>query len=195
MSTTSDRPDAPLVSAGESLADLRSLVLTDPDGRPVSLASLAGPVLVVQLVRYFGCLPCQERLVDLDRAADKLSKHGARAVAVGGSADYQARWLADHHHVTMPLLIDADQQMRTSVAVGDLGARLADPRGLVSYGRSLTHGYRPQRMTRDTLRAPGVVILDAELRRQWAHMGRRIGDYPELSEVVDAAARVAGSKR
>lgn len=185
------RAVAPNATVGP--AGLRALVLFDPDGRPVTIGSLAGPLLVVQLARYFGCLPCQEWLVALDRAAGDLAKHGARPLAVAGSADYQARWLANHHGVTMTLLVDPEQTLRASVGVGDLGARLADPRGLVSYGRTLAHGYRPQRVTRDTLRAPGVAILDADLTVRWRHVGRRIGDYPDLGDVIDTVAQIAAT--
>ena len=65
-------------------------------------------------------------------------------------------------------------------------------RGMVSYGRSLAHGFRPQRPTRDTVRAPAVVVLDHALNVRWSHVGRRIGDYPPLPQVLEAVARVAG---
>jgi len=52
--------------------------------------------------------------------------------------------------------------------------------------RTLSHGYRPQRITKDTVRTPGVVILDAQLTIRWRYVGRRLGDYPELAEVLAA---------
>lgn len=58
-------------------------------------------------------------------------------------------------------------------------------RGMVSYGRSLAHGFRPQRPTRDTVRAPAVVVLDHALNVRWSHVGRRIGDYPPLPQVLE----------
>lgn len=181
---------APMSPTGRSA--LASLVLFDPNGDPVPLGDLAGPVLVVQLVRYFGCLPCQEWLVELDRVGERLDAYGARPLAVGGSADYQARWLRDTRGVTMPLLLDPDQRVRDALGVGNLGARMLDPRGMVSYGRSLAHGFRPQRPTRDTVRAPAVVVLDRALDVRWSYVGRRIGDYPPLPQVLEAVARVTG---
>lgn len=170
---------------------LVGLQLRDPEGVPVAFADFAGPLLVVQLVRYFGCLPCQEWLVSLDAAGKELAQFGARPLAVGGSADYQARYLQEQRGVTMPLLLDGNQEFRDVVGIGDLGVRLLDPRGLVSYGRALAAGFRPQRVTRDTVRAPGVVILDQNLAVRWSFEGSRIGDYPELSEVLTATARLA----
>jgi hypothetical protein len=144
-------------------SDLGSIVLADPGGNPTALGDLAGSTLVGQLVRYFGCLPCQEWLLNLDRATDTLAAIGARPVAVGGSADHQARWLRGEMSVAMPLLLDPAHQRRQVLGVGDLGGRLLDPRGLISYGRSRAHGFRPQRVTKDTVRAPGMVILDEQL--------------------------------
>lgn len=118
--------------------------------------TFTSPILVVQLVRYFGCLPCQEWLIDLDRHAGPLAELGAAAIAVGGSADYQARWLQQKRHVCMPLLLDPHHQLRDAVGFGTLGARLLDPRGLSSYIHTLSSGLRPQRVTRDTVQAPGV---------------------------------------
>lgn len=179
-----------MTGASGSLGDV---VLADPDGRPVRLSDLAGPLLVVQLMRYYGCLPCQEWLVALDGAAGELEEGGARAVAVGGSADYQARWLRDHRSVQVPLLLDPHQQVRSLVDIGDLGRRLLDPRGFLSYGASLFHGFRPHLPTRDSVRAPGVVILDAKLAVRWRHVGRRVGDYPPLALVFDTLRKIRES--
>jgi hypothetical protein len=71
------------------------LPLVHPDGRPARLGQFTTEgLLVVQLVQYFGCLPCQDWLIGLDRSTGALADLGASALAVGGSADYQARWLA-----------------------------------------------------------------------------------------------------
>lgn len=169
---------------------LATIELADPDGRPARLGDLDSEFLVVQLVRYFGCLPCQEWLVALNEARPVLADAGASPVAVGGSADYQARWLRDRRGVDMPLLLDPSRRIASLVGVGNLGRGLLDPRGAVSYGRSLAHGFRPQRPTRDTVRAPGVVILDRGRHIRWVHVGRRIGDYPPLSRVLAALSEL-----
>ena len=93
------------------------ITLHDPDGVPVELTSLAADPLVVVLVRYYGCLPCQAYLRDVDAARDRFAD-GARVIAVGGSADFQARWLRDDMGIGLPLLLDPDQHVR---ALRDLG--------------------------------------------------------------------------
>lgn len=166
------------------------LVLSDSIGRPVRLGDvLTGHrATVVQLVRYFGCLPCQEWAVGLDQAATGLAENGIGAAVIGGSADYQARWLREEKGVTIPLLLDPDHQVREVVgAIKPLGLRLLDPRGAVAYAASLRHGYRPQAVTRDTRRSPGVVVLDRGGRVLWQPVGARIGDYPPLPEVLAVA--------
>lgn len=166
------------------------LPLTAPDGTPVVLGDLLGHRhTIVQLVRYFGCLPCQEWLLGLDRVAGELARHGAGAIAIGGSADYQAVWLREEQGVAMPLLLDPEQRFRDHVgAAKPLGWRMADPRGAASYARSMAHGFRPQRITRDTVRSPGVVVLGPDGAVLWRHVGTRIGDYPPLDEVRAALA-------
>jgi peroxiredoxin len=176
-------------------APLDRLPLATPEGDPSSLEAFTSPLLVIQLVRYFGCLPCQEWLVGLDALTTELSALGAQPLAIGGSADYQARWLRDEKGVRMPLLLDPEQGVRDAVGVGRLGARLLDPRGAPSYVRAMRHGYRPQAITKDTVQAPGVVVLDASRQVVWKHVGRRIGDYPPLQRVLDAVRHVAAETR
>lgn len=165
------------------------LELRTPAGELARLGDcLAAPVTVVQLVRYFGCLPCQEWLIDLDRAvaAEKIG-----ALAVGGSADYQAAWLQEERGVRMPLLLDPEHRFREQVdAVKPLCWRMADPRGGAAYLRSLRHGFRPQALTRDSVRSPGVVILDRDGGVRWSYFGIRIGDYPPINLVLDVSARL-----
>lgn len=169
------------------------LTLATPEGDMVRVGDLAGgQLLVVQLVRYFGCLPCQDWLIRLDRASLALAEHGILVAAVGGSADYQARWLRDERGVTMPLYLDVDHRFRRAVSAEEpLGHRLLDPRGALAYARSLTRGFRPQTITRDAVRSPGVVIFDRGLDVRWQHRGTRIGDYPPLEAVERVALRLA----
>ena len=169
------------------------LAVLTPEGDPVAVSSLVtGRLLVVQLVRYFGCLPCQDWLMQLDRLAPSLSAHGVSVAAVGGSADYQARWLRDEQGVRVPLFLDPDHEFRTAVGHDRrLGLKLLDPRGAAAYTRSLKGGLRPQRITRDTVQAPGVVILDRHHHVCWQYLGHRIGDYPPIEELERAALQLA----
>lgn len=168
------------------------LPLSTPDGAPVVLTDmLSGRLTVVHLVRYFGCLPCQEWLIHLDRVAGELAGRGVGAIAIGGSADYQAAWLREERGVRLPLLLEPEHRFRDHVgALKPLGWRLADPRGAAAYTRSLVNGFRPQHITRDTVRSPGVVVLDQTGAVRWRHIGTRIGHYPPLEDVLAAVARL-----
>lgn len=172
------------------MPDLHSTVpgdleLLTADGERVTTGEVfTAELTVVQLVRYFGCLPCQEWLVGLDRQAGTWRQQGCAVVAIGGSADYQARWLRDERGITVPLFLDPDHAFRERVGAGaTLGARLLHPRGAAAYARSLRHGFRPQRITRDTTRSPGVVVVDRSGTVRWQYVGERIGDYPPLAAV------------
>ncbi|MHB1063038.1 MAG: redoxin domain-containing protein [Georgenia sp.] len=187
-----------MTAAGRDVLGRRlsaDLALVTPDGGAARLGDLATEDwLVIQLVRYFGCLPCQEWLIGLDAAAPDLAALGARAAAVGGSADFQAKWLRDERGVQMPLLLDPGNGLRDAVGAGArLGIRLADPRGLAAYAGALARGARPQRITADTVRSPGVVVLDRDLSVRWVHVGRRIGDYPTLGKVVNVVRALAST--
>lgn len=169
------------------------LELFSPEGNPTPVRDvLAHDLTVIQLVRYFGCLPCQEWLVELDDISGRLNTRNVGTAAIGGSADYQAKWLRDERGITTPLLVDPHQKFREAIdASAPLGLRMLDPRGAVAYGRSLKHGYRPQSVTKDTVRSPGVVILDRGGDVRWRFIGRRIGHYPTLGEVERALEQVA----
>ncbi len=166
------------------------IALLTPDGEATSLSAFAGTPLLIQFVRYFGCLPCQAYLRELDTRADAFAALGVKVVAVGGSADYQARWLRDTG-VTMPLLLDPAQQLRDAVGFGSLsGRQLMAPRGLRRYAAAVLSGIRPQRITGDLMRSPGVAILDASHDLRWTYEGTALGDYPSLDEVLDAVGLV-----
>lgn len=169
------------------------LALLTPDGEPTTLSAVLDHRLtVVQLVRYFGCLPCQEWLTTLSDAAPHLGEHDIAVTAIGGSADYQAQWLRDERGITMPLYLDPGQKFRDAVgAAKPLGIRMLNPKGAAAYARSLRHGFRPQKITRDTVQAPGVVILDRYGNVCWQHIGTRIGDYPDLDVVEKAALQLS----
>ncbi|ABL81156.1 MULTISPECIES: redoxin domain-containing protein [unclassified Nocardioides] len=180
------------MTAEATIAVPLDLALSTPEGAPIVLRSvLEHPLTVVHLVRYYGCLPCQDWLVRLDRAAGELAREGVGAIAIGGSADYQARWLREERGVRVSLLLDPEQRFRDHVGAADpLGWHLLDPRGAAAYTRSLARGFRPQHITRDTVRSPGVVVLDATGAVRWRHVGTRIGHYPSLDKVRAAVSRL-----
>ncbi len=176
-------------------AALADILLLTRKGEPASLAAFAGTALVIQFVRYFGCLPCQAYLRALDERGPEFAKVGAKPIAIGGFADYQARWLHDTG-VAMPLLLDPGQRLRTAVEFGSLSDRqLVAPRGLWNYAAAVLSGIRPQRITGDVMRAPGIAILDATRDPKWTYEGAMLGDYPALDEVLDTVRLVVQEQR
>ncbi|AXT86349.1 hypothetical protein C6I20_14970 [Aeromicrobium sp. A1-2] len=177
----------------EDLSLPADLTLLEADGSPAPFALPApGRLEVVQLVRYFGCLPCQDWLVELDRLRPELELRGASPAAVGGSADYQAQYLKDERGVQMPIYLDPTHAFRDAVDMTrPLGLKLANPRGAAAYVGSLRRGFRPQKITKDTVRSPGVVIVDSHGAIKWRYEGTRIGDYPPHAEVLAALEKLA----
>ncbi len=103
---------------------------------------------------------------------------------MGGSADYQARDLAEQGH-PLPVLLDPEQILRSAVGFGDLSKLdMLRPEGVRNYWRSFRRGARQGRPTRDRERSPGVVILDSRQNPVWAREGRALGDYPSVGEVL-----------
>ncbi len=173
-------------SMGEFVPDVRpeEIELTTPDGELVRLSEYRADPLIVVLVRYFGCLPCQHFLQRLDARLDQLPD-GAGVVAIGGSAEYQARWLRDRTSVSVPLLLDPEQRVRRLAEIGRLTPRqLGSLEGWKSYGRALLAGFLPQLPTFDANKAPGIVVFNRDLDVEWLHKGNRMGDYPSVEELV-----------
>ena len=159
--------------------------LTDPDGNSTTLGKFGADPLVVILVRYFGCLPCQEFVRDLDGESNRFPT-GSRVIAVGGSADYQARWLRDTKGVEMPLLLDPNQEVRAIADVGDLSPlQMSSFSGASIYLRSIVHGFRPQIPTSDATKAPGIVVFDSDFSVAWVHRGEMLGDYPSIDDLIE----------
>lgn len=170
--------------------DISEITLKTPTGDDVALSTLAGRPVAVQLVRYFGCLPCQQYLQEFSAQCERFAEQGVQSICVGGSADYQARWLAENG-IEIPMLLDPDQDFREAVGFGDIGWNLLHPGGAVRYLRAFGKGRRPMKITSDTTKTPGAVVLDADLKIAWRYEGRTLGDYPELDEFFSEAAKVA----
>jgi hypothetical protein len=167
---------------------LADVMLEDPiGGDSMRFGDLAADPLTVILVRYFGCLPCQAFLAEVDLRVGDVP---GRVVAVGGSADYQARWLREKKGVTLPMLLDGQQVIRTSLELADLTtSEMSSGRGWANYGKAMVSGFRPQRPTRDARRSPGVAVFGPGLELRWLHRGSALGDYPSVDELIEAVSR------
>ncbi len=175
----------------EAIAGIR---LTDPDGSPAVLGEFAAEPLAVVLVRYFGCLPCQHYLSDLDDVAGDLPA-GSRVIAVGGSSPAQARWLRDTKDVQIPLMLDPAQRVRSVVQLGTLSMRqLSSGRGWRNYARAMRNGFRPQIPTQHMNQAPGIALFDEGFAIEWVHRGEMMGDYPPLGDLVERIRSISAKQ-
>lgn len=115
---------------------------------------------------------------------------GARVIAVGTGADFQARRLMDGG-VPFPCLVDAEAQLYRVLGIGRVGWRaVLNPRLYVNYVRAWWRGSRQGQVTGDPRRLSGVAIVDADGRLRWLHRASTIGDYPPLSTVMAELRRV-----
>jgi len=175
-------------------ADIKQIPLTDPNGASTTLGKHSGEPMVVILMRYFGCLPCQEYVSEAEAVLDQFPE-GASVVGVAGSAAYQARWLRDSKGVGLPLLLDPDERVRSVADLGNLSTTSwVKPKGWKNYLGSMQRGFRPQIPTADALKAPGIVIFDKDFEILWVHRGETLGDYPPIDDLVMKVQELAGSK-
>jgi peroxiredoxin len=171
---------------------LADVPLSDTDGNQVTLGEHAADPLAIVLVRYFGCLPCQQFITEIDSSIEQFPR-SSNVIAVGGSSARQARWLEDTRGVDMPLLLDPDHQVRGVAGLGELTAKqLSSGDGWKSYGRALRSGFRPQVPTADARQAPGIIILDRAFSTSWVHLGERMGDYPPLPDFIERVREFVG---
>ncbi len=130
-------------------------------------------------------MPCQDYLAQLREAHGRVVQLDAAVVAVGGSARYQAEMMQSEF--PFPLLVDPDQQLRAAVDFGNLRPwQLLKWSGAKRYAAAFRRGAHQGRVTRDTKRSPGVVILDGGLEVVWSHEGTGLGDYPPVDDVISA---------
>lgn len=162
------------------------LMLRDVDGNQVALDDLLDRPLAVPLVRYYGCMPCRDFLVQLNEARPALGAAGVGVVGVGGAADYQARHLMDNG-IGYPLLLDPDHQLYEALDVRRIHWwMMLSPITWWKYVRAARRA-RQGRITAHPLQAPGFVILDTDRTVRFLHRGRTLGDYPPVSEVIAAS--------
>lgn len=169
-----------------------ALTLRDVDGNQVALDDLLERPLAIALVRYYGCMPCRDFLIQLDAARPALEAVGVGVVGVGGAADYQARHLMDHG-VGFQLLLDPDHVLYEALDVRRIHWwMLLWPRTWWNYLWAARRA-RQGRITAHPLQAPGFVILDTDRTVRFLHRGRTLGDYPSITEIVEVATGLGRS--
>lgn len=163
--------------------------LTDVDGRPVDIDTLLERPRVIALVRYYGCMPCRAYLHELERVRPQIEAAGVDVAAVGGAADYQARDLMEHG-VAFPLLLDPKHTLYGSLDIHHIKWwKMLSPwtwRKYLAAARQARQG----RITDHPLQAPGLAILGPGRTVEMLHRGETLGDYPPVTEVLDAVRRI-----
>lgn len=121
-----------------------------------------------------------------------FEKLGARVVAVGTGADFQARRLMDDG-MPFPCLVDAEAALYRILGIGRVKLRaILNPAMYLNYWRAWRRGSRQGRLAGDPRRLSGVAIVDAEGRLRWCHVAATIGDYPPVASVQDQLRRLTG---
>jgi peroxiredoxin len=165
-----------------------SVTLYDVDGRRVELDSLLEKPLVVPLVRYYGCMPCQAFLRELEETREQLESIGLGVVGVGGAADYQARHLMDSG-VGFPLLLDPDHRLYEALGLCRIHWwKLLSPFTWWKYLKAARRA-RQGRITGHPLQAPGLAIIDRDRTVRFLHRGETLGDYPSAGQLLEAARK------
>jgi cytochrome c biogenesis protein CcmG/thiol:disulfide interchange protein DsbE len=115
-------------------AKMPEIGLTDLSGKPVSLASLAGKVVVVDFWATW-CAPCKEELPVLQKLYKKYSAQGL--VIVGVSVDKDAANLPDFLKklaVTFPIVHDANHTVTSKYSPPRMpSSYIVDRKGTVKY--------------------------------------------------------------
>jgi len=117
----------------------------------------------------------------------EFTKRDAAVMAVGGASDAQAQRLLDGG-VPFQLLVDPDGTLRTALGLDNKLSK-GELMGWRSI-RNLLVGMFRQRQGKvsrpHTEDRPAIVILDSERRVVWARVGRAVGDYPSVTEILSA---------
>jgi len=111
----------------------------------------------------------------------------ANLVGVAPSADYQITQLKANGFMGQ-LLLDPNDQLRTLVgATGSMAWRdVANPKAVGVYWRArrqAAHSDADWSRLRDR---PGFIVTDADLNITWAFVGQKLGDYPSVSNIIEA---------
>ena len=113
-----------ILAVAVTLLDLRDLcerqtniTLTGLDGKQLSLASLKGKVVLLNLWATW-CMPCRVEMPDIEALYRELSKQGLVVLAVTDEdRDIVSDFALDHSY-TFPMLLDPDHKVRALFETG-----------------------------------------------------------------------------
>ncbi|MDR2164836.1 MAG: TlpA family protein disulfide reductase [Zoogloeaceae bacterium] len=117
--SATDRASQSGASAQDAaLRRLFAHILPDSQGKPASLATWRGQMLVVNFWATW-CVPCREELPAFSRVQAKFQGLGVQFVGIALDSADKVRQFSRKYPVVFPLLIDAQQDLMTLMA--DLG--------------------------------------------------------------------------
>lgn len=166
---------------------LPGIALQDPEGHPVSLASLTGEPTLLIFLRHLGCLPCREHLIEVLAQRKQL---GLRIVCVTFSAAELLAGFRRELHLDEALILLGDPERRAYEAFGFERGSIArvwlHPRVWRRYAQLLRAGRRPISVRQDTLQLGGDVLADASGRIRFIYRSRGPDDRPSIARIAAA---------
>jgi len=126
----------------------------------------------------------------LREAQPELTANGAKILAVGTGAPFQAEHLMATEY-DFECLVDPDRNLYRALGVEHIALnqwlRISTWR---KYLRS--RGQAKQgRITGDPRQAPGVAVIDTDGVLRYLHRGVTLADYPALDEVLNAVRAIS----
>lgn len=125
---------------------------------------------------------------------DDIEGLGSAAIGIGPAAEFQARALVAQGY---PFELYLDPQRTSFLALGigkqTLARFLFDGRAWMRYLRALIRVRRQGKITGRYSHIPGVAIVNRASEPVYVYRGTGIGDYPPLSDVLQALRTVAAA--
>ena len=171
------------------------LTVFRPDDTAVRLGAVWSDRLVVlALVRHFGCIFCKEQVSKLREIVSNIHSFGAELVIVGSGSPQMAGFFAEDYAIATPVLTDPQRHVYAM-----LDTRrpprwgFMDPRVAVRGLRAILQGHWQQFGNPDLgdeTQLGGIFIVRPGGELPWAHRSAFAGDRPSIVDVLDALRRV-----
>ena len=116
-------------------------------------------------------------------AQSEFEAVGAKTVII--SAKSAAVATAMQKEMPFPLLIDADGSFRKELEIKDLTlGQVASVEGLTNYAKGFRQFRNISVQPTEGTKSPAIVIFDADQNETWRYVGKMLGDYPAISNIV-----------
>jgi len=173
-----------------------ALPVERPDGEPCALRDVLQPPAVLVVLRHFGCVGCDQQVVNLRPHLSMLAELGFSVVMVGNGAPEHARWFADRHHLPargVTLVTDPSHTVHDAMGLVRSVWSSFGPRGLLGWARAIGRGYRQGGFLGDGRQQGGALVLDPRGVVRFLHRSTAIGHDPDAADLGRHALRVAAA--